>query len=207
MICFPKKGLAMALMLLAGIEGHAAEVIEINAIEKSVLLDGQCGHDEWDLAKQFKLPADVNVYLMFDAEYFYLCAQGKKDDYTVLDLYIENSQTQHLHHFHLSAQMGERIRTEDGWGESATWDLQGYAGFWVPYYGLEDPDNRKGPKFARGTARQLQISRSKFPGDQWKTMIGISGVKDAGENIDLFFPEKAVDTDPSTWSLIKFQAK
>lgn len=183
---------------------NASETITINPTNKAALLDGRCGNDEWEAATKIKLPAQASIYLMHDKDNFYLCAKGKAEDYAVLDLYIEHAETGYLHHFHLSAQMGERVRTDKGWGESATWELKDYAGFWVPYFGLEDPENRKGPKFARGTHRQIQVSRKKFAGNIWNMMIGVSAIRHEGKGAEFFFPRKAVDNDKSTWGKFLF---
>jgi hypothetical protein len=185
-------------------EANASETIAINPTNKAALLDGRCGNDEWEAATKIELPAQASIYLMHDKDYLYLCAKGKAEDYTVLDLYIEHAETGYLHHFHLSAQMGERVHTDKGWGESATWELKDYAGFWVPYFGLEDPENRKGPKFARGTHRQVQVLRKKFSGNAWNMMIGVSAIRHEGKGAEFFYPEKAVDNDTSTWGKFSF---
>lgn len=180
------------------------ETIAINPTDKAGLLDGSCGNDEWDAATKIELPGQAAIYVMHDKDYFYFCASGKAEDYTVLDLYIENSETDRLHKFHLSAQMGESILTGDVWEPaSGKWKLQGYAGFWVPYSGLEDVENRKGPIFERGTHRQMQISRKKFADNTWNMMIGLSGIRHEGEG-PLFYPENATGNDKSTWRKFSF---
>lgn len=193
-----------AVLSFAAFCANASETIAINPTNKAALLDGKCGNDEWEAATKIELPAQASIHVMHDKEYFYLCAKGKDDDYTVLDLYIEHAKTGHLHKFHLSAQMGERVLTEEGWSEPAPWDLNDFAGFWVPYFGLEDPDNRKGPKFARGTHRQMQISRKKFASNTWNMMIGVSAIRHEGEGAEFFYPKNAVDSDTSTWQKFSF---
>ncbi|MFS1523829.1 hypothetical protein ACL7TT_06895 [Microbulbifer sp. 2304DJ12-6] len=182
-------------------ETNAAETIAINPISIVPLLDGRCGNDEWQAATKIELPAQASIYLLHDKDYFYICAKGKAEDITVLDLYIEHTETGNLHKFHLSAQMGESVLTDKGWeGVSGKWILKDYAGFWVPYSGLEDPENRKGPKWAKGTHRQVQVSRNKFPGNTWNMMFGVSAINHEGNwNSEFFYPEKAVATDKSTW--------
>ncbi|WP_321393795.1 hypothetical protein [Emcibacter sp.] len=183
----------------------AAETITIKETNKAALLDGRCGGDEWDAATKTELPAQASFYVMHDQEYFYICVKATADDYTVLDLYIEHPQTGELHKFHLSAQMGEGILRNNKWEPaSGPWELKDYAGFWVPYSGLEDRENRKNPGFARGTHRQVQISRKKFSGDTWKMMIGVSGMRREGKRVEVTYPEKAVDTDKSTWGKFLF---
>ncbi len=182
----------------------AANEFTINSTTQAALLDGKCGGDEWDEATKFDLPAGASLHLMHDKHYFYLCANGKAEDYTVLDLYIKHPKTDKLHKFHLSAQMGESIFDGNDWSPSAKWDLQDYAGFWVPYFGLEDPDNRKNPKFAKGTHRQIQIARKKFAGNPWTMMIGVSAIKQESENVTLYFPEQAQEKDANSWASFSF---
>lgn len=182
----------------------ALEIISINKTNKTVLLDGRCGNDEWDAATKIDLPGEASIYFMYDEEYFYFGAKGKAEDYTILDLYIENAETGRLHKFHLSAQMGEAVLTDGEWkNESGKWNLIDYAGFWVPYNGLEDVEKRIGPKFAQGTHRQMQISRKKFPGNIWKMMIGLGGISHDGDG-RLFYPENGVGDDKSTWGEFSF---
>ncbi len=179
--------------------------IMINSTEKAGLLDGRCGNDEWEAATKIDLPAGASIYLMHDDDYFYFCAAGKAGDYTILDLYVENTATGRLHKFHLSAQMGESVLMDNGWEPaSEKWELRDYAGFWVPYNGLEDPDNRVNPLFARGTHRQMQISRKKFAGDTWKMMFGVGGIISNGEGAQFFFPETAKAEDNTSWSEFSF---
>lgn len=183
----------------------ATEAISINQTNKAGLLDGRCGNDEWDVATKIELPAGASIYLMYDKDYFYFCACGKAEDYTILDLYIEHPKTKQLHKFHLSAQMGESVLINNEWESvSGKWELIDYAGFWVPYSGLEDVEKRIGPKFAKGTHRQMQISRKKFVGNTWNMMFGLGGIKQEGDGGRLLYPEKAIGEDKSTWREFSF---
>ncbi|NAS30687.1 hypothetical protein GTQ40_06865 [Flavobacteriaceae bacterium R38] len=182
-----------------------AELITINPSQKTVLLDGRCGNDEWEDATKIELSAGASIYLMYDEDYFYFCACGKAEDYTILDLYIEHAETGRLHKFHLSAQMGESILTDNGWEPaSGKWELKDYAGFWVPYNGLEDPENRINPLFKSGTHRQMQISRKKFAGNTWNMMFSLSGIQQDDDGGMLLYPEKASSEDKLTWGKFLF---
>ena len=201
-----KLPILSASLLFVAFEANASEPIAINPTNKAALLDGRCGNDEWEAATKIDLPAQASIYLMHDKDYFYLCASGKAEDYTVLDLYIEHAETGNLHKFHLSAQMGEGVLTDKGWENvSDKWVLEDYAGFWVPYSGLEDPENRKDPKFERGTHRQIQVSRKKFAGNNWNMMIGVGAINHEGNSgAEFFYPEKAEANDKSTWGKFSF---
>ncbi len=198
--------LLSASLLFLATKASAFETIAINPTNKAALLDGRCGNDEWEAATKIELPAQASIYLMQDEDSFYICAKGKAEDYTVLDLYIEHAETGQLHHFHLSAQMGESVLTEEGWEQaSGKWELKDYAGFWVPFSGLEDPENRKDPKFERGTHRQVQVLRKKFSGNTWNMMFGVSAINHEGNSgAEFFYPEKAVADDKATWGKFSF---
>ncbi|AXT20035.1 hypothetical protein D7030_02635 [Flavobacteriaceae bacterium AU392] len=206
-----KIGLLLLILIVLAHNSFAQQdnnknpkTITINQTNKTVLLDGHCGNDEWDTATKIDLPGEASIYFMHDKEYFYFGAKGKSEDYTILDLYIENVETGRLHKFHLSAQMGESMLTEDGWKPvSGKWELKDYAGFWVPYNGLEDVEKRIGPKFAQGTHRQMQISRKKFPGNTWKMMIGLGGISHDSDG-RIFYPKNGVGDDKSTWGEFSF---
>ena len=60
--------------------------ITINPTKKAGLLDGSCGNDEWEASTKIELPAGASIYLMHDKDYFYFCASGKAEDYTIQDL-------------------------------------------------------------------------------------------------------------------------
>ncbi|WP_100658539.1 hypothetical protein [Alteromonas flava] len=142
---------------------------------------------------------------MHDDDALYVCAKGKEEDYTVIDIYIENTETGNLHNLHASAQLAERITAGQKWGESVFWDLRDWGGFWVPFAGTEDTDNGPRTKFLKGSHREIQILRSKFPEKNWNMMISISGVHQAGEYGATFsFPNDAIDTDRSTWTQFQF---
>jgi hypothetical protein len=207
-----KKGLLTLLLIILSNGTIAQQTtseqsIAIKSTKKAGLLDGSCGNDEWDAATKIKLEGQAAIYFMHDEDYFYFCASGKEEDYTVLDLYIENSETSQLHKFHLSAQMGEAMFTDNEWKPaSGKWDLKDYAGFWVPYSGLEDVEKRISPIFETGTHRQLQIARKKFPGNTWNMMIGLGAVRHEGEG-QILYPKDAKGDDRSTWARFSFSDK
>lgn len=205
MKCITKLTSICFVLLFSLNVAKASEPIVIKYTDKAALLDGSCGNDEWESATKIELPAGVSIYLMHDKEYFYICAKGKPEDHTVLDLLIEHAETGNLHKFHLSAQMGESVLTDKKWESvSEKWVLKDYAGFWVPYSGLEDREKRQGPTFAKGTHRQVQVSRNKFSGNTWNMMFGVSAIRHEGKQAEFFYPEKAIDSNKSTWGKFSF---
>ncbi|MDO6712771.1 hypothetical protein Q4567_18700 [Aliiglaciecola sp. 2_MG-2023] len=104
-----------AILLFAASDTIAAETIAINQTNKAPLFDGSCSKDEWRGATKIELPAQVSVYLMHDKESLFVCAKGKAEDYTVIDLYIEHAKTGDLYNLHASAQLGERSFTDKQW--------------------------------------------------------------------------------------------
>lgn len=202
-------GLCLVCALFGATPGAAEEssapaVITINPTVESPLFDGRCGDDEWRAATRIDLPAQASIRLMHDGGSLYVCAQGKAEDYVVIDLYIEHASTGHLHNLHASAQLGERLLTDEAWSESEFWALEGWSGFWVPYAGNEETENGIRPRFLRGSHREIQVLRTKFAGTTWRMMIGVSAIHEDGESRGFVYPENAVDTDASTWLDFRF---
>jgi len=196
--------LSTIALSLTATQATASEVITINATNKAPLFDGRCGKDEWKSATKFELPAQTSVYLMHDNDSLYVCAKGKAEDYAVIDIYVENAKTGYLHNLHASAQLGERIFKGKEWSKSDRWNLKHWSGFWVPYAGRVESEDGLKPKFLKGTHREMQILRKKFSGDTWNIMISVSGVYQNEKSTSFSYPDKAVDTDKSTWATFSF---
>jgi len=204
----PLLSLVCAFLGLASFITNSANASESTAIKlttKAPLFDGSCREDEWQSATKIKLPAQAAIYLMHDKDSLYVCAKGKAEDYAVIDIYIEHNETGLLHNLHASAQLGERLFKDKEWGQSERWNLKDWGGFWVPYAGYDDTDDGgRRPKFLKGSHREIQILRKKFSGNIWKIMIGVSAIHHEGETQTFSYPEKAIDTDSSTWEMFSF---
>lgn len=196
--------LSTIALSLTATQATASEVISINATNKAPLFDGRCDKEEWQPAVKFELPAQISVYLMHDNDSLYVCAKGKAEDYTVIDIYVENAKTGYLHNLHASAQLGERIFKGKEWSESDRWNLNDWSGFWVPYAGRVESEDGLKPKFLKGSHREMQILRKKFSSDTWNIMINVSGVYQDDSSTSFSYPDKAVDTDKSTWATFSF---
>lgn len=197
--------LTSATLVFAAANANASGAIAISQTNLPPLFDGRCNKDEWQAATKIELPAQVSVYLMHDENSLFVCAKGKAEDYTVIDLYIEHAATGHLHNLHASAQLGERLLTDKGWSETSHWNLKDWSGFWVPYAGDEDTENGTRTKFLKGSHREVQVLRKKFVGNTWNIMIGVSAVYHEGKyGAEFFYPENAADTDESTWQKFSF---
>ena len=197
--------LLFAIFLVITGKANASEIAVINLTNKTPLFDGRCERDEWQAATKIELPAQTAIYLMHDKDSLFVCAKGKAEDYTVIDIYIENAETDELHNLHASAQLSEMILTEKEWGEPERWNLKDWSGFWVPYAGNEDTEKGKRPKFLKGSHREIQVLKKKFIGNVWNMMIRVSGVyQDDKYGAEFSYPDKAVDTDKSTWVKFSF---
>lgn len=200
------KFILLSIFLTAGaVTANPSERFIVNSTNESPLLDGRCGNDDWEPATSIQLPADVTIFLMHDKKYFYICVKGKAEDINVLDLYVESADIGQPHKYHLSAQMGENKLTENGWESTSAQGVRnGYAGLWVPYSGLKDPENRKNPTFERGTHRQVQIARDKFPGNTWHMMFTVSAIKHNDAWSEFTFPENGDPEDTLSWGTFTF---
>ncbi len=199
----PTLLLTISILLLTEIVN--APEVSINLTSKAPLFDGRCNEEEWKAATRLQLPAKVAIYLMHDEDSLFVCAKGKAEDYTVIDLYIEHADTGHLYNLHASAQLLERKLTDKDWSESEFWNQKDWGGFWVPYAGEVDTENGKRTRFLEGSDREIQVLRKKFVGNTWNMMVGISAVNHEGRyGAEFFYPENAVDTNRSTWSKFSF---
>lgn len=202
---FCKQLMLSSALALAALSTSAADKISINVTTSPPLFDGRCDSAEWQPAIQLELPAGVSVRLMHDDDSLYVCAMGKPQDFTVIDLYIEHGQTGQIYNLHASAQLFERVYADESWSETRFWNQQDWSAFWVPYAGEEETEKGPRTRFLKGSHREVQVLRRKFPAGSWKMMIGISAVEHEGSfSADLTFPAEAVDTDPSTWAEFSF---
>ncbi len=194
-----------AVCLLAAANTCAAANIVAKRVDTAPLFDGRCGDEEWRGTTRIELPAQVSVLLMHDGRSLFVCAQGKANDYTVIDLYIKNEATGQLHNLHASAQLSERLYSGEQWSESEFWNHRDWSAFWVPYAGQTESEAGSRSKFLQGSHREVQVLRRKFAGESWKLMIGVSAVNHDGEyGAEFRFPENAVDSDESTWAELSF---
>ena len=69
---------------------NAAEPFTIKSTNRSPLFDGQCDEDEWRTATKIELPTQIYLYIMHNRESLFVCAKGKPEDYTTIDLFIEH---------------------------------------------------------------------------------------------------------------------
>ncbi|WP_286235825.1 hypothetical protein [Thalassotalea sediminis] len=192
-------------MLMLPINANAANDNMINVTHNTPLIDGRCDADEWQTATKIALPAQTEVYLMHNNDALFVCAKGKANDYTVIDLYIEDADTGKLYNLHASAQLTERVFVDKKWSESVFWNHKDWSGFWVPYAGEKETEEGKRTLFLEGSHREIQVLRKKFPHKRWQMMFRISAVNHNGKyGAEFFYPQQAKDTDKSTWAKFTF---
>jgi hypothetical protein len=184
---------------------NASEITKIELTNRAPLFDGLCDNAEWQGATKLQLPAQIAIYLMHDEDSLFVCAKGKAEDYTVIDLYVEHAESGDLYNLHASAQLVERKLMDEGWSESVFWNQKDWGGFWVPYAGEEATENGKRTKFLEGSHREIQVLRKKFAGNTWNMMVRISAVNHEGKyGAEFFYPQNAIDNDKSTWAKFSF---
>lgn len=199
-----KPLLSIFVLVLTG-PASASEITAVKSTDRAPLFDGFCDSAEWQSATKLQLPAQIAVYLMHDEHSLFVCAKGKAEDYTVIDLYIEHAETGHLYNLHASAQLTERKLIDKDWSESVFWNQKDWGGFWVPYAGEEDTESGTRTKFLEGSHREIQVLRKKFVGDTWNMMVRISAVSHEGKyGAEFSYPMNATDNDKSTWAKFSF---
>ncbi|MHA7815520.1 MAG: hypothetical protein ACX93N_03530 [Pseudohaliea sp.] len=173
--------------------------MSITQTDSTPLLDGRCRASQWQGAVGISLPADVSLLLMHDADSIFVCAKGKPEDFTTLDVYLRDASTDLLYNLHVSAQLGERVMDDGNWSEMTFCNHRAWTAFWVPFSGTEETDCCIRPRFLEGSHREVRVVRGRFPGEALNMMFSVSAVHH-GENdrAELRYPRNALDTDPAT---------
>lgn len=167
-----------------------------------ILLDGRCDEAHWQSATATPIGADVQLLVMANSDYVYLCIPLPAQSLGTLDLFIGHGAGPPVN-LHVSAQTGERTRSAEGWPEwSGFNNYDGWYGPPVAFAGFaQQSDGSRTPTFANSAARELQIERARFTGNEWRIALQLRALN-ADRNGGLDFPSNADIDDPSTWATL-----
>lgn len=179
-----------------------ALAIMASPANEPILLDGRCEETQWQSATATPIGADIRLLAMASADYVYLCIPLPTQSLGTLDLFIEHGGAAPIN-LHVSAQTGERTRTAEGWP-----DWRGFNNYdrWygppVAFAGFtQGADGARMPTFADSAARELQLDRSRFTGDQWRIALQLRALN-ADRDGALDFPAAADIDNPATWATL-----
>ncbi|MFC3714037.1 hypothetical protein ACFOMD_15805 [Sphingoaurantiacus capsulatus] len=162
----------------------------------SMLMDGHCTDAAWTRAKGHDIGHGANLKIAADADFVWLCVTPPAESYATADLYLVDKAGA-IHNLHASAQLGERVKGASGWPDYVWGNNVGWYGNPVAFSGA-----REGRvQFTPSKGRELQIARSKYPGDRWTLMLEVRALGAA--NTETVFPAGAKEDDTKTWVTVQ----
>jgi len=164
-----------------------------------ILMDGNCDDAAWQRAGVQDIGAGARLRFAASADFVYVCIEAPPESFANADLYIFDGTS--VYNLHASAQLGERVKSEDGWPDYQWWNHHGWAANWLPYVGRRVENGRDVPRFRFAAGREFQIARSKFAGSEWRLMIDVHELAtESGMNGEARYPALAREEDPQTWA-------
>lgn len=156
-----------------------------------VMVDGNLEQAEWDDALVTDIPELMRVRVKQSDQYVYLAVELENRDDGVLDLYLSPSAGS-VYDLHASAKLGERRLTGHVWPAWEWWNNAG----WVA--NTSRVESFEKPSFLPTRTREFQISRSRFPGHEWKIMFEVTTPAKPERKISSY-PSGSKSTDPTGW--------
>lgn len=165
-----------------------------------ILLDGACTEPAWRSAAVTPIGGGLELKAMADANFLFLCIPLPPQSFGTLDLYLDDAAAAPVN-LHVSAQTGERTRTDEGWPE---WTgFNNYDRWYSPpvaFSGFQAaPDGTSAVGFADSAARELQLDRARFSAERWRIAIQVRALHaDRSGAVD--FPASVDINDPASWA-------
>ena len=182
----------MALLLLA-----ATPVAAVGGLVYP-LLDGVCDEYSQLESRVYELPHGVQLNLVQDADYVWLCYSLPPESYGTLDLRIETPALEDPLNLHVSAQLGEwRADHPDeapvGPSSDIWWRIEGWSANSVRINGTRETPQGPRPHFLADVGRELQLSKSRFGRGEWRLRFEIRNVQVGGEDVTILYPAQEGD--------------
>lgn len=129
---------------------------------KPIMLDGKIVSEEWADAKTVQLGDFARLYVKQNNSDVLLAIEYLEADTFTVDVFLSQGDGK-LYDLHSSAKLGERTLKNGRWSDEWTWWNNDR---WVATVSRVDSWEKR--TFLNQTVREFQISRSRFPGKQWK---------------------------------------
>lgn len=163
---------------------------------KPAMVDGKIAQGEWSDAKTIEFGTKARLYAKHSRDYVWLAIEALDGDNGALDLYLGTPDGA-IYNLHSSAKLGERTLTSAKWPDFTWWNNNG----WVSNFSRVD--SWKPPSFFPEKVREYQISRSRFPGREWKLMLELmTPAKPEWQTHK--FPADAENTTTKNWINLRF---
>lgn len=176
---------------------------------KPVLLDGLFSPGEWEDAEKIDVHPNVNLYLKKYGGHIFVGIKITPYKTSVVDMFI-SPDGKNIYHLHASAQISERLVSEN----SGPWDNPSFIwGYSIDWYANEIRwDNGKMQELMKKGKSQndaqemsyfkydgfeFQIKQSKFPSDHWFFRIEVPMAPDFDKPV--IFPSDTVLNSTKGW--------
>jgi len=180
-----------------------------------VLLDGLFSPGEWEDAEKIDIQEDVSLYLKKYGSHVFIGIKVTPYKTFVVDMFI-SPDGKSIHHFHTSAQIGERVVNED----SGPWENPEFIyGYSVDWYANEIrwDSGKMQELMKKGKSRneaqkmsnfkydgyEFQIKQSKLSSDEWLFRLEVPIAPDYEKPV--IYPARTVMKSTKGW--IKLELK
>jgi hypothetical protein len=80
-----------------------------------ILVNGQCGNDEWRDALQVAFDQEAELMVQKDARHLFISVRAKTSAHTGVDLYVKCRDDTRM--LHVSSTLGERVLHDNQWSD------------------------------------------------------------------------------------------
>jgi hypothetical protein len=193
---------ALLLVLLISAQANAADLAVPN-VRTNLLLDARCEAAEWSKAARLDLGAGATLLAQQDAQNVYLCLQGPRTGgMNTTDLFVVTPRVTTPLDLHVSAQVGERSLTAQGWPDWQWRNHAGWHGAVVPFAGVKSVDGRNVPDFAPDTDREFQLSKTRFGALPWRVRVELRALGSDRKG-SVVFPDGTSAENADGWLVLK----
>ncbi len=164
---------------------------------KAVMVDGNLERGEWNDALVRSIPGLARVYVKQSDQYVLLAVEMENSEDGVVDLYLSPS-AEDAYDLHASAKLGERRLASGAWPAWKWWNNAG----WVANTSRVESFEKR--SFLPTKIREFQISRSRFPGHEWKIMFEVMTPAEPEWKLSSY-PSGSKSTDTKGWIRLRLE--
>lgn len=189
-----KRPITIFALLAIGLCGisQAQEKVRVPR-GNGILIDGKFSPGEWQGSAEMALSDSVRLYVKASRHYVYIAVKPLQAARFGIDLYLSDAGRE-LHNLHVSAKLGERLLKANEYPDWQWWNNREWTANVSRVVSFEERT------FLPDEVKELQISRQRFKGKQWLTMLEIhTGEGSKG------FPAKATNKKTDNWLLLEFK--
>lgn len=160
------------------------------------MLDGSCSEYEHLSSTQHTLSDEVTLLIYQDNAYVWLCYNYPEGSYGTMNLELQTAALADTLNLHVSAQIGEWPLGDENLApknpeSNRWWNQRGWMSNPVWINGMERSGEEPSYRFKNDSAREVQLSKSRFGRGEWHLILRINAIKTVdGEYEGIVFPAK-----------------